>query len=218
MLSNTEIGARIEKRRLSLGLTMDDIASRIGVAKSTVQRYEKGQISRIKLPVIESIASALGVNPDWLIGNTDDPTRNDQSVQSIKNIISIPRMNKIPLIGTIACGTPLLAVENVEEEVDIPEHIHADFALRCKGDSMIGADIRDGDIVYIKQQNEVLDGQIAAVLIEDEATLKRFYYDKGEGVVTLVSENPSIKPMVYHGETLDHIKILGRAVGLTREI
>ena len=218
MLSNTEIGARIEKRRLSLGLTMDDIASRIGVAKSTVQRYEKGQISRIKLPVIESIASALGVNPDWLIGNTDDPTRNDQSVQSIKNIISIPRMNKIPLIGTIACGTPLLAVENVEEEVDIPEHIHADFALRCKGDSMIGADIQDGDIVYIKQQEEVLGGQIAAVLIEEEATLKRFYYNKEAGIVTLVSENATIPPMVYQGEELDHIRVLGRAVGLTRQI
>ena len=130
----------------------------------------------------------------------------------------MPKMKKIPLVGSIACGTPILAVENIEDEVDIPEEIHADFALRCKGDSMIGADIRDGDIVYIRHQDEVNPGQIAAVLVEDEATLKRFYYDEKAGIVTLMAENPSVAPIVYQGETLNHIRVLGLAVGLTRKI
>ena len=212
MLSNTEIGARIEARRTSLGLTMDEVAAQIGVNKSTIQRYEKGQIQKIKLPVIESIASTLSVNPDWLIGNTDDPTPH------FRNIIPMPKMNKIPLLGTIACGEPILAAENIEEEIDIPEHIKADFALRCKGDSMIGAEIYDGDIVYIRQQSTVLNGQIAAVLIDDEATLKRFYYNEAAGRVTLNAENPEFEPLVYTGEDLNHIRVLGRAVGLTRAI
>jgi len=212
MLSNTEIGARIEARRTSLGLTMDEVAAQIGVNKSTIQRYEKGQIQKIKLPVIESIASTLSVNPDWLIGNTDDPTPH------FRNIIPMPKMNKIPLLGTIACGEPILAAENIEEEIDIPEHITADFALRCKGDSMIGAEIYDGDIVYIRQQPTVLNGQIAAVLIDDEATLKRFYYNEAAGRVTLNAENPEFEPLVYTGEDLNHIRVLGRAVGLTRAI
>ena len=218
LLSNAEIGARMETRRLSLGMTMEDVATKIGVAKSTIQRYEKGQIGKIKLPVIESIASVLGVNPDWLIGNTENMTIVQRAIPTAKNIIPMPKMKKIPLLGTIACGEPILATENIEDEIDIPEHIHADFALRCKGDSMVGAEIYDGDIVYIKQQAEVLDGQIAAVLIEDEATLKRFYYNRTAGVVTLVSENPAIPPMIYQGETLNHIKVLGKAVGLTRQI
>lgn len=218
MLTNTEIGARIQSRRNNLGLTMDDVATKVGVARSTIQRYETGQINKIKLPVIESIAAALNVNPSWLIGNTDNPSPVSNSIPIAKNIIPMPEMYRIPLLGTIACGEPILATENIEEEIDIPKHIRADFALRCKGDSMIGAEIYDGDIVYIKQQEEVLDGQIAAVLIEEEATLKRFYYDKEAGIVTLVSENPSIKPMVYHGETLNHIRVLGKAVGLTRQI
>ncbi len=212
MLSNTEIGARIEARRTSLGLTMDEVAAQIGVNTSTIQRYEKGQIQKIKLPVIESIASTLSVNPDWLIGNTDDPTPH------FRNIIPMPKMNKIPLLGTIACGEPILAAENIEEEIDIPEHIKADFALRCKGDSMIGAEIYDGDIVYIRQQSTVLNGQIAAVLIDDEATLKRFYYNEAAGRVTLNAENPEFEPLVYTGEDLNHIRVLGRAVGLTRAI
>ena len=203
----------ISYRTVSYG----DLAKATGIPKSALQRYATGETEKIPIDRLEKIADALNVSTAYLMGWTDE-MGGIKEADCLRGVLPIPQMNKVPLIGTIACGTPLLAIENVEDEVDIPEHIHADFALRCKGDSMIGADIQDGDIVYIKQQNEVLDGQIAAVLIGDEATLKRFHYDKDDGVVTLVSENSSIKPMVYHGETLDHIKILGRAVGLTREI
>ena len=128
------------------------------------------------------------------------------------------RMSKVPLIGTIACGTPILASENIEEEVDIPEHINADFALRCKGDSMLGnkVQIHDGDIVYIRQQNDVDNGTIAAVLIGDEATLKRVY--RQEDKLILQPENSDFPPMIYSGQELETIRILGKAVAYTAEI
>ena len=132
------------------------------------------------------------------------------------NIIPMPAMRRIPLVGTIACGTPILANENIEGNVDIPEHVHADFALRCKGDSMINARIYDGDIVYIRQQPTVENGEIAAVLIGDEATLKRFR--RTEDRVILEPANPLFDPLVYRGEDIDNVHILGLAVAFTSTV
>lgn len=216
-MTNAEIGIRIADRRIQLGFTMDDVAQRIGVAKSTIQRYEKGQINKIKLPVIESIATVLSVSPDWLIGNTEDPTPNAINRPNIAaNIILVPEMKKVPLIGHIACGAPILAEEHIEEYVDIPKHIPADFALTCKGDSMINARIFDGDIVYIRQQSTAENGEIAAVLIDEEATLKRVrLYDDH---ISLEPENPQYRPMVYWGEEMNTVRILGKAIAFTSAV
>ena len=107
------IGRRIKDRRLALNMTQSDIANAVGVAISTVQRYEAGTIERIKLPVIESIARVIGVNADWLIGKTEDETCSYSLLPD--NILPMPEMKKIPLIGSIACGTPILAEENIEQ-------------------------------------------------------------------------------------------------------
>lgn len=218
-MTNEEIGLRISYRRNQLGLTMDDVAKKIGVARSTIQRYEKGTIEKIKLPVIESIASALSVNPNWIIGNTDDPTpiTKYQAFPHAANIIPMPQMQKIPLVGTIACGTPILADENIEDYIDLPRHIHADYALTCKGDSMVNAGIRDGDVVYIRKQDQVDNGQIAAVLVgDDEATLKRFYFD-GK-MIQLVAENPAYSPKVFYGEEMQEVHVIGLAIAYTHAI
>ena len=217
------LGDIISQYRKSHGLSMDGFSKLSGISKAYISMLEKNVTQRGDEPapsidIYRKVATAVGVDTDELIRMVDGKITLETATPEAKNIIPMPKMNRIPLIGTIACGTPILAVENIEDEVDIPEDIHADFALRCKGDSMIGADIRDGDIVYIRQQDEVNPGQIAAVLVEEEATLKRFYYDETAGVVTLVSENPTIAPMVYQGETLNHIRVLGLAVGLTRKI
>ena len=129
------------------------------------------------------------------------------------NILPLPKVCKIPLIGTIACGEPILAEENISDIIDVPEHINADFALRCKGDSMIDARINDGDIVYIKQQPTVDNGQIAAVLIGDEATLKRVYIS--DNTVTLMACNPRFAPLIYSGPELERLRIIGRAIAYT---
>ena len=199
MEKNIQTGKRIQIRREELRMNLGDVAKEVGVAVSTIQRYEKGKIEKIKLPVIEAIAKALRVNPAWLLGETDQ--------------MQLPKTYQIPLLGDIACGSPILAEENVEAILEVPVHIKADFALRCHGDSMTGAHIHDGDIVYIRQQPDVDNGSIAAVCIENSATLKRVY--KYPDKLVLSPDNPQYEPFVYTGEELSQVRILGKAVGFT---
>ena len=199
---------RLRALRKERGLSQQELGKQMGISKSSVNMYERGD-REPGIAVLEELAAFFSVDLNYLLGHTD--TLPD-------NILPLPSMRRIPLVGTIACGTPILAVENVEDTVDIPEHIHADFALRCQGDSMIGAEIYDGDLVYIRQQDQVYNGQIAAVLIGEEATLKRFYYDEDAGLVTLNAENPAYPPRVFQGEELTRIHVLGLAVGLTRRL
>lgn len=141
---------------------------------------------------------------------------NNLSVLSISNIIPLPKTKKLPLLGTIACGEPILADENIEEYIETPDNIRATFCLRCKGDSMINARIYDGDIVYIREQPDVENGEIGAVIINDEATLKRIYKYKNK--IVLQPENTAYEPLVYVNEELDTIRILGKAVAFTSTV
>ena len=128
----------------------------------------------------------------------------------------MPVMSKIPLLGSIACGAPILAQEHIEDYLDLPGHIHADFALTCKGDSMINARIFDGDVVYIRQQDTVDNGEIAAVLIDGEATLKRVRLFDDH--ISLEPENPQYRPIVLWGEDMNTAHIIGKAVAFTSTI
>ena len=202
-------GERIKEARKMRGMTQTELAEKIGMKFSAIHKYENGLVVNLKRETIAALANALEVSPAWLMCMDDTPILPS-------NIIPMPTMRKIPLVGSIACGTPILAEENCEGEVDVPEHVRADFALRCKGDSMINARIFDGDIVYIRQQESVEHGEIAAILIDDEATLKRVYiYDD---CISLEAENPQYKPMVYRGEEMNNIRILGKAVAFTSSI
>ncbi len=214
MEKNIQTGKRIQSRREELGMNLGDIAKEVGVAVSTIQRYEKGKIEKIKLPVIEAIAKSLQVDPAWLLGQTEQMQPSSHiEVSSINNLIPLPKTYQIPLIGEIACGTPILAEENIEEILDVPQRIKADFALRCHGDSMIDVHIHDGDIVYIRKQSDVDNGSIAAVCIENSATLKRVY--KYPDKLVLSPANPQYEPLVYTGDELSQVRILGKAVGFT---
>ncbi len=198
----------LKSRRKELGLTLLEIANRIGVTEAIVQRWESGEIKTLRQGRIAKLAEILEVSPAQLMG-WEESTANDYS--NIKNVIPLPKTKKIPLIGTIACGIPIFAEENIEGYVPIPENIHADFCLRCTGDSMINARILDGDVVLIRKQPDVDDGQIAAVLIENEATLKRVYHNK-DGGVTLVAENPTFAPMTITASDCVEVRILGKAI------
>ena len=183
----------------------------VGVSEATVSRSESGDIANMKRSRIASLASVLKMSPSIIMGWNEEHEAHMPS-----NIIPMPAMRKVPLVGSIACGTPILAEENLDGTVEAPDHVRADFALRCKGDSMINARIFDGDIVYIRQQESVEHGEIAAVLIGDEATLKRVYiYDD---CISLEAENPQYKPMVYRGEEMNNIRILGKAIAFTSVI
>ena len=140
------------------------------------------------------------------------------SVPETENLLPLPKTKKVPLVGTIACGTPILTDEQHDSFVMSGTNLDADFCLRAKGDSMIGARIQDGDIVFIKKSDMVANGEIAAVVIEDEATLKRVYYYPEEEKLILSPENPRYAPLVYIGEELSSIKIIGKAVAFQSAI
>lgn len=208
-------GERMKARRKEIGLSAERVAEILGVSPATIYRYENGEIEKIPGDRLEPIAVALQTTPQFLMGWTDFPLRSD-NIYAVKNISPIPEMKRIPLLGTISCGAPILAVENIDEYIEIPKHIHADFALTCRGESMIGARIMDGDIVYIRSQLDVNNGQIAAVLVDDEATLKRVY--KYPNMVILRPENPDYEEMVYQGQELEEMRILGLAVAFSSAV
>lgn len=202
-----EKGERIRSRREALGMTQTELADALSTTKQNIYKYENGIISNIPSDKIEAMAEILKTTPAYLMGWEEETVLPP-------NIEPLGSMQKIPLVGQIACGTPILAEQNIEDYVDLPGHIRADFALTCKGESMIGAGIRTGDIVYIRKQEEVENGQIAAVMVGgDEATLKRVHTKPG--VVQLVAENPNIAPAVFIGKEAEQIHIIGLAVAYT---
>ena len=202
------ISDMIKSRRAELDLTLEDVAKVVGVTRATIQKYENGIISNIPSDKIEALAKALKTTPSYLMGWENDLP---------SNILPMPKLDQVPLIGQIACGAPITAAQNIEDYVDLPAHIRADFALTCKGDSMIGAGVHDGDMVYIRQQPEVSNGQIAAVIVDEgEATLKRFYHDGS--TVSLVAENPTIAPLVFSGEDVSRLRVIGLAVAFTHSL
>lgn len=198
---------RIKARRLELGLTVEQLAKRMGYKdKSSISKIENGR-SDIPQAKVEAFAQALETTTAYLMGFESDPVA--QTVPP--GFEPMPRMVKKPLIGDIACGQPILAQQNITDYLDVPESLHCDFCLRCHGDSMIEAHIQDGDIVYIRCQPQVEDGEIAAVRIDGEATLKRVYYD-GQSL-TLMPANSRCRPKTYTGAELENIRIEGKAVG-----
>lgn len=205
------IGDKIKKRRLELGLTLEEVGAIVGVSKSTVMKWETGYIENMKRDKIALLARALRVSPLWVMG-MDEVNYEELPY----NIYPITSKKLLPILGTIAAGQPVLADEHVECLIANEFDIEAHFALKIKGDSMIGARINDGDIVFIRQQPDVEDGDIAAVLINGEATLKRVY--KMPGRVQLRAENPKYSPKDYTEKNCDDFKILGKAVGFQSKL
>ena len=205
---------RIKSRRTELGLTVEELAHKMGYKdKSSISKIENGKAD-IPQSKIAAFADALETTPAYLMGweeQTSPAASREPTVPP--GFIPMPQMRKVPLVGSIACGTPILAQQNIDGSVDAPEDIRCDFALRCKGDSMIDAGIHDGDAVYIRIQPEVENGEIAAVRIGEEATLKRVYYDGT--TLTLMPANAAFAPMVYTGPQLEEVHIEGRVVGWT---
>ncbi len=203
------IGEFIKTRRKELGLSADDLATKIGKNRATVYRYESNYIEKLPADVLVPLAAALRVTPGDLISKGEGSASTSPSLQGIKNIVPIER-RMVPVIGTIAAGTPILAEEHIEAWVPCDARCRVDFGLRVQGDSMIDAGIEDGDIVFIQQVDDVDDGQMAAVCIDDTATLKYVYKEK-DGV-TLNPANPRYRPMHFDASNCDNIRVVGRAV------
>ena len=210
----SKFSLRLKELRNSKNLSQQKLADIIGISKSSINMYERGE-REPGLEMLESIADFFNVDLDYLLGKSDIP--NKVLSYSIFNNIDYSKYDikpitrrAFPLLGEIACGKPMYAEENFETYIEASSDINADFCLTAKGDSMINARIFDGDIIFIRSQPDVDNGEIAAVIINDEATLKRVY--KYENRIELRPENPTFPVLNYEGEELNNIKILGKAI------
>lgn len=198
-----QTGEIIRTLREKQGLSQERLALALGYKdRSSIAKIEAGKVD-LPQSKLEALGRLFRVSVHYLLGIPEE-------------LQPMPNMHQVPVLGTIACGAPILAQEHIEGYTPIPEEIHADFALVCKGDSMINARIFDGDMVYIRQQETVENGEIAAILLDGEATLKRVHYY--EDRIALEPENPRYRPIVLCGEEMNQIRILGKAVAFTAMI
>ncbi len=215
---NNNIGKKIKLLRIEKNMTQDQLAKHINSTKQTVFKYENGIITNIPMDKIKIIANVLGVTPAYIMGwEEKNKPQNSLDFFKLDNIFPISTQ-KIPFLGSVACGVPIYAEEDKESYIALGTNIQADFCLRAKGDSMIGARIHDGDLVFVRKQEMVDNGEIAVVLIGDEATLKRVYYYPERQKLMLQAENPSYAPFMFVGEELDQIRILGKAVAFQSDV
>ena len=207
------IGERIKEKRIEAGLSADYVADKLNKNRATIFRYESNKIKDVPITIIQELAKILHTTPEYLMGGgtTDN--------KEITNISSIS-VQRIPLLGAISCGEPKFADEDRESYVEVGTEIKADFCLRAKGDSMINARIYDGDIVFIRKQSIVENGDIAAVVVnnDNEATLKRFFYYREKALLVLKAENPEYKDLEFSDEELNNVHVLGKAVAFQSDV
>ena len=223
-----KLGDIIKRYRAEHELSQRQFAKLSGLSHGYIPLIEKGLNPNgypltPSITVMKQLADAMGMSLHELISLTDGDMEVDLSYEGNEPGLAIPglmpiRRKSFPLLGEVACGVPTYAEERHETMVESTETIDADFCLRAKGDSMSGAQINDGDIVFVKQMPMVDNGDIAAVLIGDETTLKRVDYDPDHFRLVLWPENPAYRPQIYQGEELNQVRILGRAVMIQKVI
>ena len=211
----------IKRLREENGLSQEALAKLTGYTdRSSITKIEKGQID-LQQSKIELFAKALGTTSRELVGwdDADETNISAKNMRDITNIFPI-ELKKFPLLGEIACGQPIFTNEDRESYILSGTDINADFCLKAKGDSMINARIHDGDVVFIQKQDMVENGDIAAVVVngDSEATLKRFYYYREKAMLILKPENPSYEDLIYSGEELEQVHVLGKAIAFQSDV
>ena len=203
------IGDRIRSRRLKLGLSVDEVANRIGKNRATVYRYESSDIEDLPTSVLEPLAKALSTTPAYLMGWKEQTN----AAQPEFVPVEYNPTHKIPVLGRINAGLPLYAEENIEEYIYTELNGGNEyFGLRVEGDSMNAARICEGDIIVVRKQEQVEDGEIAVVMVGDEdATVKRFHRNGRKVMLSPQSFNPAHKVQVYDLKETS-IRIVGKVV------
>lgn len=200
------IGDTIKNLRTSRGLSQTELGKIAGVTDKAVSTWENGEKTP-RMGAIERMAVYFGVTKSYIIDGDSQAPSIPQGFQPM------PPMSRVPLVGKIACGSPILAQQNVEGMVSVPTEWHADFTLVCDGDSMVPT-FQDGDLVAIRIQPEVENGEVAAVRIDNEATLKRVYLH--DDYIELRPENASYPSIIRRKDEMNDVHIEGKAVGLCR--
>lgn len=208
------VGTVLRTLRENNKMTLEEVSKKLGIAKQTLYKYEIGIITNIPLLKIEELAKIYNVSPSYITGWEDEKKDNLSQYDNIMPITT----KKVPLLGQIACGKPIYANEDRESYIEAGTELKADFCLKATGDSMINARIFDGDIVFIRKQPAVENGEIAAVIIDDSATLKRVFYHPETDILELKAENPKYPVQTYTNEQLNEIKILGKAIAFQGDV
>ena len=217
-MSEQDMAKRIKDLRTSQGMTLEQVAEKVGVGKSTVRKWETGLIANMRRDKIAALADALNTSPMYLMGWSDEINPAPAlDLSKFDNIYPV-KLKKFPLLGEIACGKPIFANEDRESYILAGSDIHADFCLRAKGDSMVNARILDGDIVFIRKQDMVDNGEIAAVAIGDDVTLKRVVYYPEQNLLILKAENSRYQDMIYAQDQMDKVYILGKAIAFQSDV
>lgn len=199
----------LKDRRLELQLTLEDVAKRVGVSPATISRWESGDIANMRRDRIAALAEALQISPAVIMGWDVDTT--------LPPGVHKPQFKKVPMLGYAAAGQPLEDLNQDTPYYDVDNKYDVDFCITVRGDSMIDANINDGDIVFIKSMPEVPNGKIACVETDNEKVcLKRFY--KSGKTVSLASANSKYAPMFFTEDNCENIKVLGLAVLRQSEI
>lgn len=211
---NESFSVRLKTAMDMRNMTASELCEKTGVPKSAISQYLSGAF-KPKQTRTFILAQALRVDAAWLMGYDVPMEQRDSEFDTLAldNIFSI-ETSRIPFLGEIACGEPIYTNEDRESYVISGVGIKADFCLRAKGDSMKNARILDGDIVFIRKQDMVDNGDIAAVIIGDEATLKRVYYYRDKNILILKPDNPAYEDMIFSNEELNAIRILGKAIAI----
>jgi len=209
-----KVGNRLYKARINSGYTLEFVGSKIGVHKSTISRWEKGETEKIKLPIIESLAKIYNVNPSWLAGINDNPTI-QKSFKVESNVFPSPDMVvKIPVVGKISAGMPLLAVENIVSYAYAPssqiKQGYTYFYLTVQGDSM-NLKFHEGDIILVQKQSDLENDEIGVILINGEATVKKYKNENGLIILQPMSTNPEHQVQIYNPREKD-IEIIGKVI------
>ena len=210
-------GFILKNLRMSRGITQGELATMLDVSRSTVGMYETGG-REPDFETMEAIADIFNVDMDYLMGRTQVERKHPISPPRKEippGFQPMPAMVEVPLVGRIACGKPITAEENIERMVCVPAKWRATFTLTCEGSSM-EPKIHDGDLVAIRSQPTVENGEVAAVRIDGEATLKRVYLH--ESFIELRAENPAYTSIILTKEEMNTVTIEGKAVGLCRDI
>lgn len=202
---NSTISNNLKELMDSKKINNKELSKKLGVSESTVGKWLLKK-STPRMGVIEKISEIFNVNKSDILEEKIE-------LEKIKGITLFNRARQIPIVGTIACGTPIFADENLEGYFIADSSIRADFALKCKGDSMIDAEIYDGDTVFLKKTPDVENGKIAAVLIDNEATLKKVIKTNDVIILQPCNSNSNLyKPILLDGK--EDTMILGEMVGV----
>lgn len=229
---------RLKLLRKEKGLSQQELSNQLrpltddgkGCSKSAINMYEQG-LRKPKIETLETIADYFNVDMAFLTGKSEhrnkfawlDSIDNKVDLNILQAQIKFEEISPIEkrsyrMIGEAACGEPIYCNEEFELYIEAGSNINADCVLKARGDSMIGARIYDGDIIFIRYQDMVNNGEIAAVIIEDSITLKRVYYYPDKGTLILKPENPHYEDQIFMGEELNQIRIFGKAVAFQSDV